>query len=242
MAADPNSTTSLWWLLARAVVWIDRRIEMPPRDAERTANSPEMDAERALTELTNKLFTAVYGAPSGMPIAPARVLCGSRYVDLADLIPPPPSLEPGALDALVHEMRKVVRRPGIEFNPDWLKRTWPAPAPAVDAPVSTGGAEPSAQSASEVQSETSPVTQTSEPPKAPKDWLAGVRKDHPRQRNESMAAYARRLYPMMPAPMTSHWVESTVKRRLFELAKTERAETAQKPRRKPRNSTAPANS
>ena len=42
-ADDLNNTSSRWRSLAQTLVWIIRRIEMLPRDAEQIANSPEIN-------------------------------------------------------------------------------------------------------------------------------------------------------------------------------------------------------
>jgi hypothetical protein len=51
----------------------------------------------------------------------------------------------------------------------------------------------------------------------PKVWLAKVRKDHPRQRNELLVAYAGRLHALMQkANVTRAWSLQTLLRRLHD--------------------------
>jgi len=131
MAKNLDSTSPPWWTLAQMLVWILQQVEIPPQDAEQFCNelNPKI-IEGALNALTRALFNAIYGAVEGMPIGIARVLCGPRYVDLAALLQPPPSLESSALDALRYDLRQLIKQPGVEFNPVWGKRTWPARVPA----------------------------------------------------------------------------------------------------------------
>jgi hypothetical protein len=147
---------SRWWSLAQTLIWIIRRIEIPPQDAEQFCNSPELNPkiiEGALNALTRALFNAICGVVEGMPIVKARVLCGHRYVDLATLFQLPSPLESSALDALIYEIRQLIGQPGVEFNPIWGRTTWPAstseaeaaPAPAADAtlkPIKPAATEP----------------------------------------------------------------------------------------------------
>jgi hypothetical protein len=171
-----NNTSSRWWSLAQTLVWIILRIEMLPRDAEQIANSPGMDLEikRALNELKREFGKAVLGMTEGMPIDKFRIPCGRHYVDLLTLIQLPRSAEPGALSAAMHELQEGVRWQDVECNPDWVKRAFPAPAPAsvpvtnTESPV----AEPEAASVdamtaaaeSRVEAEPAPAPPT-EPPR-----------------------------------------------------------------------------
>ena len=86
-AEDPNSTNPRWWSLAQTLVWIVLRIEMPPRDAEQIANSPEMnpEIEGAWNQLKREFWKSVLGVPKGVPIDKFRILCGRRYADLLTL-------------------------------------------------------------------------------------------------------------------------------------------------------------
>ena len=96
MAGDLNNTSSWWWSLAQTVVWIVWRIELPPREAEQLANSPEKtsEIEWALNKLTREFCKVVLGVPDGMPIDKFRTRCGSRYVDLLTLVSRPLPAEP----------------------------------------------------------------------------------------------------------------------------------------------------
>jgi hypothetical protein len=149
-ANNLNNTSSRWWSLAQTLVWIIRRIEMLPRDAEQIANSPEMNhkIERALNELKGEFWRAVLGMTEGMPIDMFRILCGRRYVDLLTLIQLPSGEEPGAMSAAMHQLQRDIRWQDVECNSDWLKRAFPAPAPA-SVPVTnteSSVAEPEAAS------------------------------------------------------------------------------------------------
>ena len=130
MAKNLDSTSPPWWTLAQMLVWILQQVEMPPQYAEQLCNelNPKL-IEEALDALTKALFNAICGAVGGMPIDIARVLCGHRYEDLAAFFQPLPS-QPSALAALRQELRQFIEQPGIEFNPIWGKRTWPARVPA----------------------------------------------------------------------------------------------------------------
>jgi hypothetical protein len=131
MAEDPSSTNPRWWSLAQMLVWIVLRIEMPPRDAEQIANSPEMnpEIEEAWNALKREFWKSVLGVPKGIPIDKFRILCGRRYADLLTLFHVP-SAEPGALSTAMDLFERDVRWQDVEYNSVWLKRTFPGPAAA----------------------------------------------------------------------------------------------------------------
>jgi hypothetical protein len=163
---------SRWWSLAQTLIWLIRRIEMLPRDAEQIANSPEMSPKigRALNELKREACKAVLGVTEGMPVDKFRILCGHRYVDLLTLIQIPPTAEPGALSAIMHELQEGIRWQDVECSSDWVKRAWPAPAPAADAsvPVATTEApvaKPEAASPSPVDTMITEAAKESSAPK-----------------------------------------------------------------------------
>ena len=107
-ADDLNNTSSRWWSLAQTLVWIILKIEMPPRDAEQIANSPEinLEIEGALNELKREFRKAALGVPKGMPIDKFRIPCGRHYVDLLTLFHLPRSAEPGALSAAMDQFER----------------------------------------------------------------------------------------------------------------------------------------
>jgi hypothetical protein len=137
---------SRWWSLAQTLVWIIRRIEMLPREAEQIANSSEMSPkiEGALNELKREACKAVLRVTEGMPVDKFRILCGHHYIDLRTLIQIPRTAEPGALSAILRELQEGIRWQDVECNSDWLKHAWPAPAPDVDASVPTATTEAAA--------------------------------------------------------------------------------------------------
>jgi hypothetical protein len=116
-----------WWTLSQVLVWIVRRIETLPRDAEEIASSPEMipDIERAWNELQRELRQAIWSPPKGIPIAKC-CFTWARHEELVTLI----QHHNWSLDE--------IRWQDVEFNPTWIKRTWPASAhaPAMEAPPS----------------------------------------------------------------------------------------------------------
>jgi len=164
-------TISPPWTLAQMLVWILQQVEMPPQDAEQFCNSPELDpkiVKGALNALARVLFNAIYGAVEGMPIIKARVPCGHGYVDLATLFQPPPSLDSGALDTLVDEMRRLIEQPGVEFNPVWGKRTWPARVSAAQAaPTPTRPSESAVADEAEPTPGSEVGPEESQPPNKP---------------------------------------------------------------------------
>jgi hypothetical protein len=125
MAKNLDSTSPPWWTLAQILVWILQQVERPPQDAEQFCNelNPKI-IEEALDALTRALFNVICGAVEGPPVVAARVLCGRRHENLATLFPPLPS--PGAMDALMHELRQFIGQSDVEYNPVWGKRVWPA--------------------------------------------------------------------------------------------------------------------
>jgi len=149
MADDSNNITARWWSLAQTLVWIIQRIEMLPRAAEQIANSPEMalKIEWALNELKREFYKAVLGVTKGMPIDKFRIKCDRHYVDLLSLISLPWSAEPGALSAAIEELQQTIRWPDVECNSDWLKRVFPAPAPAAETSASVVNTESSVTAA-----------------------------------------------------------------------------------------------
>jgi len=184
---DNNSITGRdrWRSLAQMLVWISQRTEMPPRDAEQLANAPEMHlkSEGALNELKKEVYKELYrvkilGAARSWPIDKFRILWGDRYVDLLDLFRPLPGAASDIQAAIMREFVEAVRWPDVECNSDWLKRAFPAPAPAGDAstPVANTKApvaesEPAAHTeqlmpdepASPVESEPTPPTEPLRP-------------------------------------------------------------------------------
>jgi len=131
---NQNNTSPSWWTLAQMLVWILQQVEMSPQDAEQFCHSlnPKI-IEGALNVLTRVLFNTICGAvDEGMPIVAARTLYG---VDLATFFRSLPSLEPGALDALRYEIRRLIEQPGVKFNPVWGKRIRLAPAPTPTRPT-----------------------------------------------------------------------------------------------------------
>ena len=130
-ADNLNNTSSRWWSLDQTLVWIVRRIEMLPQDAEQIANSPEMNPkiERAWNQLKREFWRSALGRTKGIPIDKFRIPCGRRYADLLTLIQVP-SAEPGALSAAMHQFERDIRWQDVECYSDWIKRTFPAPAPA----------------------------------------------------------------------------------------------------------------
>jgi hypothetical protein len=131
-----------WWILAQILVWILQRVDLPPQDAEQFCKLNPKIIEGALDALTKALFNALY--VKGMPMTIARVLCGHRYKDLAAVFSLPPSLEPGAVDALKDDFREFIRQqPDIQFNPTWGRWTWPVCVSAAQAaPIPTRPSEP----------------------------------------------------------------------------------------------------
>ena len=186
-ADNLNNTSSRWWSLAQTLVWISRRIEMLLREAEQIANSPEMNhkIEGALSELKREFWRAVLGMTEGMPIDKFRMLCGGRYVDLLTFIQLPSGMEPGALSAAMHELQRSIRWQDVECNSDWLKRAFPAPAPA-SVPVTnteSSVAEPEAASidarTAAAESPSGPIltdAASAKPPKPDNDVLSESRR------------------------------------------------------------------
>ena len=138
MAEDPSSTNPRWWSLDQTLVWIVLRIEMLPQDAGQIANSPEMnpEIEGAWNQLKREFWKSVLGVPKGIPIDKFRILCGRRYTDLLTLFQVP-SAEPGALSTAIDLFERDVRWQDVEYYSVWVKRTFPAPAPAVEVAAPT---------------------------------------------------------------------------------------------------------
>jgi hypothetical protein len=130
-ADNLNNTSSRWWSLAQTLVWITQRIERPPRDAEEITYSPSIqpEIERAFRVLISEFREAALGVPKGVPIDKFRIPCGRHYVDLLTLFRAP-SAESGALSAAMDQFVRNTRWQEVECNSDWLKRAFPAPAPA----------------------------------------------------------------------------------------------------------------
>jgi hypothetical protein len=146
MASNSDTTNLSWWTLDQLVVYILQRVEIPLQDAKQFCNSPELKPEiidGALNALTNAVVHTIRGVVAGMPITAARILAGRRYVDLAALFQPSLSLETGAWDAVNYEVRQFISQSGVEFNPIWARRMWPAPTQEVEtknAPTATKNA------------------------------------------------------------------------------------------------------
>jgi hypothetical protein len=130
-ADNLNNTSSRWWSLAQTLVWITQRIARPPRDAEEITYSPSIqpEIERAFRVLISEFQEAALGVPKGVPIDKFRIPCGRHYVDLLTLFRAP-SAESGALSAAMDQFVRNTRWQDVECNSDWLKRAFPAPAPA----------------------------------------------------------------------------------------------------------------
>ena len=146
MAKNQDITGPPWWTLAQMLVWILQRLEIPPQDAEQFCTLNPKIIEVALNVLIRALFDVIYGAVEGLPVVAARVLYGHRHEDLAAVFPPPPSPIPGAMDALLHDLRQFIVRSDVEYNPAWARRAWPArvsaaPPQPTESPV-TDEAEP----------------------------------------------------------------------------------------------------
>jgi hypothetical protein len=164
-----NNTSTRWQSLDPALVWVIKRIEMLPPDAERIANSPEMypKLEWALNRLKGELYAElnkvfVLGAARSWPINKFRIFCGGRYVDLLTLYRPLSAGEPSAQFAVMREfVEDLVKWPDVEFNSNWLKRAFPATAPETSAPVAntkSSVAEPETASPSPVNAITAEAT------------------------------------------------------------------------------------
>jgi hypothetical protein len=133
----------------QALVWIIKRIEMPPPDAERIVNSLELypEIESALNRLKGELYKElnnvfVLGAARSWPIDKFRILCGGHYVDLLTLYRPLSGVEPSAQSAMMREfVEDVIRRPNVEYNSDWLKQAFPTTAPAAETSAAAANTE-----------------------------------------------------------------------------------------------------
>ena len=138
MAEDPGSTNPRWWSLDQTLVWIVLRIEMLPQDAGQIANSPEInpEIEEAWNQLKREFWKSVLGVPKGIPIDKFRIPCGRGYTDLLTLFQVP-SAEPGALSTAMDLFERDVRWQDVEYYSVWVKRTFPAPAPAVEVAAPT---------------------------------------------------------------------------------------------------------
>jgi hypothetical protein len=136
-ADNLNSTSSRWWSLAQALVWIVLRIERSPREAEEITYSPSIqpEIERAFRMLKSEFWKAALGVPKGIPIDKFRIPCGRHYVDLLTLFRAP-SAESGALSTAIDLFERNTRWQDVEYNSIWLKRIFPAPTPAADASTS----------------------------------------------------------------------------------------------------------
>jgi hypothetical protein len=220
-ANNLNNTSSRWRSLAQTLVWIIRRIEMLPRDAEQIANSPEMNhkIERALNELKGEFWRAILGMTEGMPIDMFRILCGRRYVDLLTLIQLPSGVEPGGLSAAMHQLQRGIRWQDVECNSDWLKRAFPASAPA-SVPVTNtepSVAEPEAASVDAMTTEpTQQILRMSR--KEQSHWLKMTLADNPPGKDEPLTpeGYGKRI-AKMGMPLGAMYEPSTVIARYYQL-------------------------
>lgn len=179
-----NSTSSRWWSLAQALVWIILRIELSPREAEEITCSPSIQPhiERAFRMLKSEFWKAALGAPKGIPIDKFRILCGRHYVDLLTKFHAP-SGESGALSTAMDLFERNTRWQDVEYNSIWLKLISPAPAPAADASASVTEApagEPDAAEALQAnsaapatESEAADTSQAKHPDGAPVPAPAG---------------------------------------------------------------------
>ena len=138
MAEDPGSTNPRWWSLDQTLVWIVLRIEMLPQDAEQIANSPEInpEIEGAWNQLKREFWKSALGGAKDVPIDKFRIPCGRRYTDLLTLFQVP-SAEPGALSTAMDLFERDVRWQDVEYYSVWVKRAFPAPAPAVGVAAPT---------------------------------------------------------------------------------------------------------
>jgi hypothetical protein len=129
-----------WGSVPQGIVLFIKGDEVSSEDAEEFCAAPErqLNVERALAKLDYEFAEAVSGAPPrGMSIQKFRILCGRGYIDLVALHQRSlPSLGPGALDAIRHELRQALRQSGVEVNLTWVRRLARAAAkPASSAPV-----------------------------------------------------------------------------------------------------------
>jgi hypothetical protein len=226
-ADDLNNTSSRWWSLAQTLVWISRGIDMLPRDAEQIANSPlmQLEIERALRALIREFWKLVLGVTKGgMPGDKFRIPCGRRYTDLLTSFPVL-SAEPGALSAAMDQFERDTRWQDVECNSDWLKRTFPAPASAMntsapvantEAPAAEPEVEPSPEEAEQQRPPDEPPPKKWRPDEV-QTWFKNVKQLHPQKPRENKSAYARRLYEHMKNDFEEDipWTEwGTLRRRL----------------------------
>jgi hypothetical protein len=165
-----------WRSLVPALVWIIKRIEMSPPDAERIANSPEMKPkiEWALRKLKNEVHKELYKVfvleeAWSWPINKFRILWGGCYIDLLDVFQPLPGVTSDIQAIAIREFLTGVRWPDIEYNSDWLKHVFPADASAQAANTEAPVAEPeqAARAEESMPEPASPVEPEPAPPTEP---------------------------------------------------------------------------